>query len=228
MDSGVRQSDALSYILFNLVIKPLAMAFQRSALLRGVELPNGEQVKCYLYADDTALFPRDMRKLEEIGRLLALFERASDQRINWHKTVLMVLRGLDTANVAPQFQALKVLHSGKSYTHLGIPVDHQIGDALMKFWDDMITDLGDRVASWLKLRLSQRSRLTIAKTLLVSVPVYAIQHLKLNKRNQDRLEKLQQILIWGGTRAKLSVAHSRLPKEHGGFEAYDLDAARVA
>lgn len=82
MNSGVRQSDALSYILFNLAIKSLARAFQSSVLIRGVKLPNGERAKCCLYADDTILFPRDIQELDEIGRILALFEKASGQKIN--------------------------------------------------------------------------------------------------------------------------------------------------
>ena len=105
---------------------------------------------------------------------------------------------------------------------------HKIGEALGHFWDEMIQGMEERVASWLRLRLSQRSRLTIAKTLLVSIPVYAVQHLDLNKRNQDRIERLQQVLIWGGTRSRLSVGHTRLRKDQGGLAAYDLDAARVA
>lgn len=78
---------------------------------------------------------------------------------------------------------------------------------LGQFWDEMIRGMEERVASWLRLRLLQRSRLTIAKTLLVSIPVYAIQHLELNKRNQERIERVQQKLIWGDTRSRLSVAH---------------------
>ena len=230
VNSGVRQGDALSCILFDLVMEPLAIAIRKSALLRGIDLPNGDQVKCCLYADDTVGIVRNMAELEQIGRLLVLFEKASGQKINWHKTYLMVLGGLDLdlAAMAEQFRALKVLRAGESYTHLGIPVGYQIGDALTNFWDDMVVDLGERVASWLKLRLSQRSRLTIAKTLLVSVPVYALQHLEINKKNQERLEKLQQMLIWGGPRIRLSIEHSRLQKDHGGFGSYDLDAAKTA
>lgn len=99
---------------------------------------------------------------------------------------------------------------------------------LGQFWDEMIRGMEERVASWLRLRLSQRSRLTIAKTLLVSIPVYAIQHLELNKRNQERIERVQQKLIWGGTRSRLSVAHTRLRQDQGGLAAYGMDAAREA
>lgn len=228
VSSGVRQGDALSCILFNLVMEPLAMSFQRSDLLAGIELSNGDVVKCCLYADDTVTFPRDISELIEVGRIIGVFQQASGQRVNWVKTVLMLLGGFDITGLTGDFRAVKLLRRGEAYTHLGIPVGFEIGDALAKFWDEMIADLGDRVANWSRLRLSQRSRLTIAKTLLVSVPVFAIQHLDLSRRNQGRIERLQQVLIWGGTRVRLSTEHSRLRKDHGGFAAYNLDAARTA
>ncbi|KAM0802954.1 hypothetical protein BDR22DRAFT_75086 [Usnea florida] len=92
----------------------------------------------------------------------------------------------------------------------------------------MIHGTEESVSSWLRLRLSQRSQLTIAKTLLVCIPVYAIQHQVLNKKNQDRIEKLQRVLIWGGARSKLSITPTRLRMDMDGLAAYDLDAARVA
>lgn len=229
VESDVRQGDALSCVIFIIVMEPLALALQRSDLLRGIELPNGRTMKCCLYADDTVFFIQALRELLEVNRILEEFEAATGQKINWVKTLLMLLGGLEgitTEELPSRFRAVRLLRPGEAARHLGIPVKHKIGEALRHFWDEMIQGIKERVSSW--LRLSQRSRLTIAKTLLISIPVYAVQHLELDKRNQDRIERLQQVLIWGGTRSRLSVGHTRLRKDQGGLAAYDLDAARVA
>ena len=155
--SGVRQGDALSCIIFILVMEPLALAFQRSVLLRGIELSNGRKIKCCMYADDTATFPRNLPELIEIGRILELFEKASGQRVNWVKTFLMLLGGQESLTIEmlpDRLRAMKLLRSGDSYKHLGIPVGHKIGPALGHFWDEMIGGMEDRIRSWLRLRLS--------------------------------------------------------------------------
>lgn len=94
--SGVRQGDPLSCILYDLVMEPLAMTIMGSPALRGIELPNGRVVKVVLYADDTSAFPRGPRELQELARILGLFERAAGALINWVKSRLMALGTMRT------------------------------------------------------------------------------------------------------------------------------------
>lgn len=111
---------------------------------------------------------------------------------------------------------------------MGIPVGIDIGHAIASIWDDMITDLREKAEQWMKARLSQRARVRVATTLLISIPRYAIYFLLLSKKNQDIIEKIQQKLIWGVRAVHLGIENQRLPDDRGGLASQDLESRKAA
>lgn len=225
INCGVRQGDALSCILYDLVIEPLAMTIRRNRLLLGIKLQDGTRVKCVLYADDTTFFPRSIEEMREMARILHLFEQAVGALVNWIKSWFLALGTMRNDQLPFPVQ---VIEPGTGYVHLGIPVGVDIAPVIAGFWEKMIGDLQESVERWIKARLSQRARVRVATTLLVSVVRYAIFHLLLSKKNENIIEKLQQRLIWGGRAIHLGVENQRLPNEKGGLGSQDLGAIRTA
>ena len=63
---GVRQGDALSCLLFDLAIEPLAGTI-RASPLKGIEMQGtGESIKCKLFADDTATYLNESDDFETL------------------------------------------------------------------------------------------------------------------------------------------------------------------
>lgn len=189
---GVRQGDSLLCLLFNICIEPFAMTVKSNLNLRGIDLPRGNVVKLVLYPDDVTLFLRSISEIVIIAGILQRFERASGGKVNWVKSWFLALGTMRTDQLPIQAQVLPL---GEAYTHLGIPMGVNVGSAVKRFFDEMINQIGKDVERWINARLFQRARLRVANTLMMSVPRFAINHLLLSKKNEDRLERLQQKLV---------------------------------
>lgn len=227
---GVRQGDSLSCLLFIIVIEPLARSTLRSRILRGLEMPTGGRVTLTLYADDIALFFRSVQELVEVMRILVLWAEASGMRINWNKSLIMLLGGLRVARAQlPDAMAqVKILDRGQSHKHLGIPVGVDIAGPIKEFWTEMIDKLDTKVSRWIQLRLSQRARATIANVLLLSIPRYAISHLLLTKHSEHKINAIVNRLIWGSGFVHEKVQVARFPIAEGGLNVQDLAVIREA
>ncbi|OQV09443.1 hypothetical protein CLAIMM_13563 [Cladophialophora immunda] len=126
---------------------------------------------------------------------LATWKRASGTQVNWNKSKALVIGDTDLEGLP---EGMEVLRRGQIYKYLGIPVGVEIADDIKTFWADMIEDLEAKVTRWLGLRMSQRARVRVAQTMLMSVPRYGIFYLSLNRGIQKKFEQLQQKLAWGG------------------------------
>ncbi|KIW22179.1 uncharacterized protein PV07_12496 [Cladophialophora immunda] len=125
---------------------------------------------------------------------LATWKRASGTQVNWNKSKALVIGDTDLEGLP---EGMEVLRRGQIYKYLGIPVGVEIADDIKTFWADMIEDLEAKVTRWLGLRMSQRARVRVAQTMLMSVPRYGIFYLSLNRGIQKKFEQLQQKLAGG-------------------------------
>ena len=224
---GVRQGDALSCLLFIVTMEALATTVNNCTALRGVNIPRGLPQKIELYADDTVLFFNTLGELRVILRLLRCFRFATGQTINWIKSFLLLLGGLKI-DLPADFPAVQILAPGEAYKHLGIPVRVNIDDHLNQFWETLITKLESDVDKLVKMRMSQRSRVRCSATFIMSQPRFAISHLWLSKKNEDRIKKLQGDMIWNNNAKTVSSEHGKLPVDKGGFDTHDVESIKNA
>jgi hypothetical protein len=89
---GLRQSDPLSPILFDLTADALAIMIDKANehdLLTGLGLQSSKGVLILQYADDTILlFEDNLEQAKNLKFLLCLFEEMSRLKINFHKSEL--------------------------------------------------------------------------------------------------------------------------------------------
>lgn len=104
-DRGLRQGDPLSPLLFNIALEPLLRALLGSNSLPGFNFqhslphtlrrPPGSSptLKALAYADDILVFLSQPTELPPLLRLISLYERVSNARLNRDKTVAVSLSG---------------------------------------------------------------------------------------------------------------------------------------
>ena len=87
VDSGSRQEDPISAFLFILVLEILFIQVESNHKIEGVR-NFGHEIKISAFADDVSYFLANLKSLEELLRLLAMFKQFSSLKVNFEKSDL--------------------------------------------------------------------------------------------------------------------------------------------
>jgi hypothetical protein len=126
---GLRQSDPLSPLLFNIVVDMLAILINRVKLEGHIDgvVPHlvDDDLSILQYADDTIIFlDHDPSKARNLKLLLCAFEQISSLKINFHKSKIFCF---GEAKVMQEEYSNILGCQGGTYPfrYLGIPVHHR-------------------------------------------------------------------------------------------------------
>ncbi|KAK3217730.1 hypothetical protein Dsin_011700 [Dipteronia sinensis] len=152
---GLHQGDSLSHFLFNLVTEGLNCLFKRAYelnMIKGITFcEDAVHISHLQFADDTILFlePRE-EFMSNAKRILRCFELASGLKINFHKSCVVRIR---------------------------FPLGAR--PSSMGFWKPVLQRIENRLASWKTGFLSKRGRLTLIKSVILSIPTYFMSLFKI-------------------------------------------------
>ncbi|CAL1371641.1 unnamed protein product [Linum trigynum] len=233
---GVRQGDPLSPYLFVLCMERLSHRIDEAVSngqWKPVRLTNaGPPLTHLFFADDLLLFAEaEKRQIRVIKQCLEDFCYSSGQRINFSKSILYV-----SPNVAR--------HKAEDLsTCSGIPLKAALGRYLgiqaiqervtRGIYQSLILRIQRKMAPWKAKRLSFAARLTVAKSVTASLPVYTM-HTELIPSGVCRnIDKITRDFVWGAeeNRSKLHlVAWERLTlaKDQGGVGLRPTRQANLA
>ena len=90
---GVRQSNVLSCLLFDIAIEPLAELIRKSALIQGIHVPGTKKknLKVKLFADNTTVFLSNEDSIPNLQAILVTWCKASGAKFNTEKTEIIPL-----------------------------------------------------------------------------------------------------------------------------------------
>ncbi|CAJ2678702.1 unnamed protein product [Trifolium pratense] len=135
------------------------------------------------FADDTLLMgTKSWANVRALRAVLVLFESMSGLRVNFHKSMLVGVNILESRLVeAASALCCKV---GKiPFLYLGLPIG---GDPRrLCFWEPVLDRLKNRLSGWSSRFLSIGGRLVLIKSVLTSLPVYALSFFKAPSENKS-------------------------------------------
>lgn len=119
-DTGVKQGDPLSPLLFGLFIDRVCSFLAQTVPNVGVQV-GGRLLACILYADDLVLLAHDREGLQQLLDALAAFCQATRLMVNTNKTeVVLFHKHWHTGPITPVSYGGVHLHVATSFVYLGV------------------------------------------------------------------------------------------------------------
>jgi hypothetical protein len=150
------------------------------------------------FADDTLLLgTKSWANVRALRAVLLLFDRMSGLKVNFNKSMLVGVNISDSWLRAAA-SALRCRVGGIPFLYLGLPIG---GDPRrLGFWEPVLARIRSRLSGWGSRFLSFGGRLVLLKSVLTSLPVYALSFFKAPSGIISSIESLLIHFFWGDVR----------------------------
>jgi len=229
---GLRQGDPLSPYLFILCMEKLSIAIN-TVVIQGEWEPiqitsTGPQISHLLFADDVLLFIKARNsQLRFVSDLFDRFSKASGLKINLSKSRAFYSAGTPQRKINSLTSITGIRSTTSLEKYLGFPILK--GRPKRSDFHFIIEKMQNRLASWKNRLLNKTGRLTLATSVLTSIPSYVMQINWLPQSICDSIDQTTRNFIWRGTNNKgihlVNWKKISLPKNLGGL---GVRAAREA
>ena len=173
MRRGIRQGDPASGYLFNLVAEPLANQIIQSTVMRGIRLPNDNEIRLSQYADDLIVFLNDHPgSIDEAIEEIKEFTSISGLRLNTNKTKCLPV-GRPSNSLQLNMHGIKYVEELKI---LGITFNRSNEDLTTIKIVSKLSTIEKEVLQWNRRHLSLIGKITVVKVLLLSKLVHILWH----------------------------------------------------
>ena len=156
----------------------------------------GLEFRIFFLADDLILFiEASIEHAHCVMYYLDQFCRASDQKINNHKTKVFFTKNNDQRTRDDIIQHTGFSQVNNMGKYLGANIVS--GRTTRGKFQHIVSKIHDLLSGWKQQCLSFTNRLTLLKFVLSLVPYYHMQYAKLPKTLSDDMEKIQRGFLWG-------------------------------
>ena len=202
---GLKQGDPLSPYLFILCMEKLSIAINNVVLQvnwEPIHITNpGPKLSHLLFADDVLLFSKAKNsQLRFISDLFDRFSHASRLKINLSKFRAFYSSGVPQAKINKLTSISGIRSTVSLDMYLGFPILK--GRAKRTDFYFIIEKMQTRLESWKNRLLNKPGRLTLASSVLSSIPSYYMQISWLPQSICDNIDQTTWNVIWRGTNDK--------------------------
>jgi hypothetical protein len=181
---------------------------------------NGPQISHLLFADDVLLFMRAKKSQIRVATdLLERFSLASGLKINIDKSRAFYSSGIPQRKIDSITNISGIRSTSSLDKYLGFPMLK--GRPKKSDFYFIIEKMQIRLASWKNKLLNRTGRLTLASSVLSSLPSYYMQINWLPQSTCDDIDRTTRNFIWRGTNNSglhlVSWEKIARPKKHGGL-----------
>jgi hypothetical protein len=215
---GVRQGCPLSAYLFITVVEMLAHKIRSANNIKGIKIGNTE-IKLVQMADDTTAFVEDPNSLENMFKILNMFEQYAGLKLNKTKTEAMWL-GKDINNhfTPLDIKWVKQVHS------LGIFFSFDTDSVIQKNFMDRAKEFKQILDLWSQRDLSLIGKITILKSLAFSKIIYQCGVMIPPQKFIDQIIDVAYKFIWNNKKDKIKRNTIISEYKHGGLKMLDINS----
>ena len=236
---GVRQGDALSCLLFDIAIEPLATAIRASTDINGIPIPGTrEALKIKLFANDTTVFLSESDPIEKLQSILADWCEVSGAKFNIEKTEIIPLgdaaqrRAIITSRTLNGTNAtlptnVHIAKDGEPVRILGAWLGNNIDQALT--WAPILENVCKRLKRWGAARHSLEGRRLIIQMQVAGVTQYLTKVQGMPRDIEVELNKQIRKFMWNyESTDTVNQAQMYAPHERGGKKLLDIETRNKA
>lgn len=199
---GLRQGDPVSPFLFLLAaggLNILMKAMVDAQLFEGyrVGAANSVEVSHLQFVDDTLLLgTKSWANVRSLRATLLIFEAMSGLKVNFNKSLLVGVN-IHESWLCEAASVLSCKVGKVPFLYLGLPIGGN--PRRLSFWDPVVNRIQARLVGWNSRFLSFGGRLVLLKSVLTSLPVYALSFFKAPTGIISSIESLFNKFFWGGS-----------------------------
>ena len=148
-----------------------------------------------MFADDTLLFcEARTRECQNLLSILAQYEVASGQAINWQKTALFLSQNtsLEVKEEIRSLLGAQVMNDCKKY--LGLPMVG--GKSKVGIFKEIQERIANRVMGWKKKHISKARREVLIKTVAQTISTYSMSLFKIHRTMCDGINLVLAKYWW--------------------------------
>lgn len=150
------------------------------------------------FVDDTILFVRaNEQEATTVKELIKKYEGASRQRINLEKTEIIVSSNITVEKRNELSRVLEVRDGESHPKYLGLPT--LIGESKKHVFASTVDRVVQKMKGWKEKSLSQAGREVLIKSIIQSIPSYAMNCFLLPLTVCQKIEKATARFFWGST-----------------------------
>ncbi|KAD3068242.1 hypothetical protein E3N88_36122 [Mikania micrantha] len=165
-----------------------------------------------------------------LTRILRCFNLSSGLKINFKKSFLYGI-GIEQGSATSLARVIRCKVGSFPFTYLGVPVGQNMN--LVKNWNIVLEKISNRLSSWKQNSLSFGGRITLAKSILSSIPLYYMSLFRAPRHVINSIEVIRRRFCWGGTPGKSKISWVAWPsmlssKENGGIGLGSIRASNLS